>query len=193
MGSWMPSWFAYLLIAAAGMLAHVRLHRALPAQLRPAAGTMAAAMLGMLAGLAIDASRGRLVLLASLCGAGLPLGSLLRWHLDLLAPSNAALALAGLLPVLWRLRAGPAVGARAGLLPSLLCVGLMLAGMNLGMPLLVHARAPADAAPGAATLLAAMQAGMAGGSVAALLLLRAVARGPASLTILPRGETETTP
>jgi hypothetical protein len=38
-----------------------------------------------------------------------------------------------------------------------------------------------------------MQAGMAWGSVAALLLLRAAARSPASLTILPRGETETTP
>ncbi len=181
MGSWVPSWVAYLAVAAAGMLAHPLLHRALPAQTRPVSGTMTAAMLGMLAGLAVDASRGRLALLASLCGGDLPLGQLLRWHLGLLASSNAALVLAGVLPMLWRARtcASPATGRC--LFPTLLCLGFMLAGMNLGMPLLLQSQDLRGGSSGLPSMLAAMQAGMAWGAVAALALLRAVAGVPCAL------------
>ena len=189
MGSWLPSLFAYLVVAAAGMLAHLRLHRALPTQFRPVAGTMAAAMLGMLAGLCIDASRGRLDLLASLCGGGLPLGQSLRWHFGLLVASNAGLVLAGLLPTLRQALAGPASGPRRGAIPSLVCLGFVLAGMNLGMPLLVHAQGLRGGWPGIAAMLLQMQAGMAWGAVAALALLRATARLPAAAPRLanPRG------
>lgn len=178
MGSWVPSWVVYLAVACAGMLAHLRLHHALPAQARPVAGTMTMAMLGMFAGLAVDASHGRLELLASLCGGGLPLGLLLRWHLGLLAASNAALVLAGMLPMLWQARAGAPSACRRGLLPTLLCLGCMLAGMNLGMPLLVQAQGLRGGSPGLPAMLAAMQAGMSWGAAAALALLRAAARMP---------------
>ena len=178
MGSWVPSWVAYLVVAGVGMLAHLRLHRALPLPARPVAGTMTAAMLGMFAGLAVDASHGRLELLASLCGGGLPLGLLLRWHLGLLAASNAALVLAGMLPMLWQARAGAPSACRRGLLPTLLCLGCMLAGMNLGMPLLVQAQGLRGASPGLPAMLAAMQAGMSWGAAAALALLCVATRMP---------------
>ncbi len=189
MGFWGPSWVAYLAVAVAGMLAHPLMHRALPAQARPVAGTMTAAMLGMLAGLAVDASRGRLELLASLCGGELPLGQLLRWHFGLLASSNAALVLAGVLPMLWRARACASPSTGRCLLPTLLCLGFMLAGMNLGMPLLVHSQDLRGGSPGLPSMLAAMQAGMAWGAVAALGLLRAVAGVPGALAKAanPRG------
>ncbi len=169
---------ACLATAAAGMLAHARLHRHMPAAVLPARGTMAAAMLGMLAGLAFDAAHGRLALLVSLCGAGLPLSQLLRWHFDLLSASNAALVLGGSAPLLWQALSRCCTWRR--LLSTLLCLALMLAGMNLGMPLFARAaqlRATSLALP---PLLGAMQAGMAWGAALALGLLRAHARGPAA-------------
>lgn len=196
MGAWVPSLIVDLAVAAAGTLAHARLRRTLPPAALPAPGSMHAAMLGMLLGLAIDASSGRLELLASLCGGDLPLGPLLRWHLGLLPASNAGLALAGVLPLLWRLRAGAAEpDSRRCLLPTLLVLGFMLAGMNLGMPLLLHATGVRVAAPGLAAMLtamlAAMQAGMAWGAALALgllwllRLLRAAAQAPAAAANAP--------
>jgi hypothetical protein len=178
MDSWMPSLFAYLAIGAAGMLAHLRLHRALPARLRPVAGTMTSAMVGMLAGLWVDASRGHLDLLVSLCGRGLPLGQSLRWHFGLLVASNAGLVLAGVLPMLGLARAGASGGPRRASIPTLFCVGSMLAGMNLGMPLLMHGPGLPGGAPGLAWMLAQMQAGMTWGAAAALAVLCAAVRLP---------------
>ncbi|MDE2120609.1 MAG: hypothetical protein KGJ64_07940 [Betaproteobacteria bacterium] len=192
MGPWVPSLIVDLAVAAAGTLAHARLRRTLPPAALPAPGSMHAAMLGMLLGLAIDASSGRLELLASLCGGDLPLGPLLRWHLGLLPASNAGLALVGVLPLLWRVRAGASEPrSRRCLLPTLLVLGLTLAGMNLGMPLLLHATGVRVAAPGLPAMLAAMQAGMAWGAALALGLLwllrplRAAARAPAAAANAP--------
>lgn len=192
MGPWVPSLIVDLAVAAAGTLAHARLRRALPPAALPAPGSMHAAMLGMLLGLAIDASSGRLELLASLCGGDLPLGPLLRWHLGLLPASNAGLALVGVLPLLWGGRAGASEPrSRRCLLPTLLVLAFTLAGMNLGMPLLLHATGVRVAAPGLPAMLAAMQAGMAWGAALALGLLwllrplRAAARAPAAAANAP--------
>ena len=189
MEPWSPSLIECLAVTVVGMLAHERLHRALPVTARPVAGTMIAAMLGMLAGLVFDASRGRLELLDSLCGSGLPLGQLLRWHLDLLLASNAALVLAGVLPLLWRLWRGLVNASRTDLrhcvLPTLLCVAFMFAGMNLGMPLLLRVPDGAIDVPGLPAMLAAMQAGMSWGAVVALAFLRVTTRASAATASAP--------
>ena len=170
----LPEVSVFLAVAAAGLLLHARLSHALRPALCPAHGTMVWAMLGMFAGLAIDASRGQLILLTSLCGSGLPLVDLVRWHIALLPTGNAGLLLGGVLPVAWQ--AAPGKRAQASwrcVAPTLLCLAFMLVGMDVGMPLLIRGVYAAGRPVAPSSVIGAMQAGMALGAAAALLVLRA--------------------
>lgn len=133
-------------------------------------------VLGMLAGLAVDAHGIGLEMLASLCTSASTLGltTLLRLHLEWLPAMHIGMALGGLaaIPLLRLLRPHCRRQLCARLAQNLACSGWMVVGMSMGT-LLAHRLASLGGDNmGVSGMLGSMFAGMVWGMVVSVMLYR---------------------
>lgn|SRR5690554_1019035 len=116
---------------------------------------MLLACLGMLGGMAVDASQGGISLLTSLCAGSdtLSLGQITRLHWICLPFMHLGTLAGSLAPALVTRRP-------SNLLSGLACAAWMVMGMNLGSYLLPHAVLAAEGIYNTTALLAGMMGGM---------------------------------
>ena len=172
-----------LALVAGGLLALARL--------RPRRGGLTSPQwmlllgaVGMLLGLALDAHRGGLQVIAALCSGPAELAGMLLLHLQQLPLAHAGMVAGGLVvvPLMPRMRRGCRRQLCAQLGQNVVCSAWMVVGMAAGSLVFLELAGWVQAVREPAAVLAGMAAGMVWGMVASVALVQALIRlsyGPA--------------